>query len=464
MLGWDRTVVDFIVTLGAQALYFAIGWVFLVNKLFHDYAVASRAHTMGVQAVFSLTFSASCGLFQLIIFEITGALAKNSRWFLWKLNLALLLALVIGAIPAYQIYIMLGGIHRDFVKRRRLAFTATIWLVLFASFWQLGDYFPIERTMSVDPGWLSMTPLMSRIGVLGVTIMAILSGFGAVNSPYTTLFVFLRKIDRADVQATERKLSQLMDTIISKRKRIVTAQLRQKGAESVRPDAMCGHHQYIHICMLLRRRCCRGMSMHITMDVYADVAALKEETKHMEGFAQNLFLELEELYTEMDRIAYAQTWKGQYYNVLGYIFSGYCIYKVFMATINILFNRIGKTDPITYSLALLGPYIDVEIDVQTLSQQLSFIFVGIMILCSIRGLLIQLTKFFRASVSNVSPENMVLFLAQIMGMYFLSSVLLMRMSLPTEYREIISGVLSTIEFNFYHRWFDVIFLVSAILS
>jgi hypothetical protein len=77
MTWWDRTIVDFIVALGAQALYFAIGWVFLVNKLFHDYAVASRKHTMGVQAVFSLTFSASCGLFQLIIFEITGSLTKK---------------------------------------------------------------------------------------------------------------------------------------------------------------------------------------------------------------------------------------------------------------------------------------------------------------------------------------------------------------------------------------------------
>jgi hypothetical protein len=36
-----------------------------------------------------------------------------------------------------------------------------------------------------------------------------------------------------DVQATERKLSQLMDTLVSKRKRIVTAQIRQKGTETV---------------------------------------------------------------------------------------------------------------------------------------------------------------------------------------------------------------------------------------
>lgn len=73
-------------------------------------------------------------------------------------------------------------------------------------------------------------------------------------------------------------------------------------------------------------------------------------------------------------------------------------------------------------------------------------------------------QFFYKISSSKSSNIIVLVLAQIMGMYFCSSVLLMRMNMPSEYRVIITEVLGGLHFNFYHRWFDVIFLVSAITT
>uniref|UniRef100_A0A0K8RDP4 Putative golgi ph regulator a n=1 Tax=Ixodes ricinus TaxID=34613 RepID=A0A0K8RDP4_IXORI len=66
------------------------------------------------------------------------------------------------------------------------------------------------------------------------------------------------------------------------------------------------------------------------------------------------------------------------------------------------------------------------------SQHISFILVGIIVVPSIRGLLITLTKFFYAISSSKSSNIIVLALAQIMGMYFVSSVLLIRMNMPAE--------------------------------
>ncbi|KAJ2167050.1 Golgi pH regulator B [Coemansia sp. RSA 353] len=64
----------------------------------------------------------------------------------------------------------------------------------------------------------------------------------------------------------------------------------------------------------------------------------------------------------------------------------------------------------------------------------------------------------------VSPSNIVLLLAQIMGMYFVSCMLMMRMSLPPKYRPMISEVLQTTGFYFYKRWFDLIFLFAVVAS
>lgn len=59
---------------------------------------------------------------------------------------------------------------------------------------------------------------------------------------------------------------------------------------------------------------------------------------------------------------------------------------------------------------------------------------------------------------------MVLLMAQVMGMYFVSSVLMLRSNIPTQYRSIITDILKGIKFDFYTRWFDIIFLLSAMAS
>lgn len=98
--------------------------------------------------------------------------------------------------------------------------TVLVYLFYLYLFWKVGDPFPI---LSPKKGLLSIEQGVSRIGVIGVTVMALLSGFGAVNYPYSSMAYFMRPVSYTDVQSIERRLLQTMDMIVAKKKRIALA-------------------------------------------------------------------------------------------------------------------------------------------------------------------------------------------------------------------------------------------------
>ncbi|XP_037589630.1 Golgi pH regulator isoform X3 [Cebus imitator] len=413
-------LIDSSIMITSQILFFGFGWLFFMRQLFKDYEVRQYV----VQVIFSVTFAFSCTMFELIIFEILGVLNSSSRYFHWKMNLCVILLILVFMVPFYIGYFIVSNI-------------------------QLRDPFPI---LSPKHGILSIEQLISRVGVIGVTLMALLSGFGAVNCPYTYMSYFLRNVTDTDILALERRLLQTMDMIISKKKRMAMARrtLFQKGEVYNKPSGFWG--------MI------KSVATSAPGSEMPDLTLIQQEVDALEELSRQLFLETADLYATKERIEYSKTFKGKYFNFLGYFFSIYCVWKIFMATINIVFDRVGKTDPVTRGIEITVNYLGIQFDVKFWSQHISFILVGIIIVTSIRGLLITLTKFFYAISSSKSSNVIVLLLAQIMGMYFVSSVLLIRMSMPLEYRTIITEVLGELQFNFYHRWFDVIFLVSALSS
>eukprot|EP00116_Pleurobrachia_bachei_P001778 sb/3462040/ len=130
-----------------------------------------QIHQKGVQVLFAVTFTMSLSMFELIIFEIVGVMDLSSRLFHWKLNLYFALILLIVVLPMYMSYTLLNS--------------------------------------------------LSRVGVIGVTLMAILSGFGAVNCPYTYMDYFARIVTATDVNNLEKRMLQTLEMIGNKKRKLI---------------------------------------------------------------------------------------------------------------------------------------------------------------------------------------------------------------------------------------------------
>ena len=69
---------------------------------------------------------------------------------------------------------------------------------------------------------------------------------------------------------------------------------------------------------------------------------IKKEVAAFEEMGRQLFLEIVDLNRTVERIHYSKTFQGKYFNLLGYFFSIYCVWKIFISSVNIIFDRVGK--------------------------------------------------------------------------------------------------------------------------
>lgn len=213
---------DSLIIVISQIFFFIGGWVFFLRKLFKDYEVQQKT----VVVVFSFTFSLSCLMFELVTFEILDILESSSRRFHWQIVLIVTLVDVIVVLPyliSYYLTLIVGILPTN--SKFRFCCSLTLFLFYLYLFWKLGISFPISSPRHT---FLSIEPLIGRVGVVGVTIMALLSGFGAVNYPYTCMSLFIQPVSQVDIHGSEKRLMQTYNMVLAKKRRLCQAEMDKR--------------------------------------------------------------------------------------------------------------------------------------------------------------------------------------------------------------------------------------------
>jgi len=345
----------------------------------------------------------------------------------------------------------------------KAALGGAIALAIFSyTFWKLRWLAPKLPAASIPLRRFSMLEAVGRVGTLGVTLVAMLSGYGTVSVPFSYISLFIRPVDRAEIAAMETQLKAAAESISQKRKNIALLQQEVDVGLQAGIGGKGGARSYFgRILSVVVPRAGRNPRQLI--------ANLETEVSSLEALRDALTTDVVELRRERDRALVARTLFGHVQNLLGYVLSVYCLYRMFASTKALVVGEDTSSDPVSRTLGFVlrifsgGALI---LDVAAFSQYLTLTFIGFISITSLRGFMKHMQRFFSMmSVLAGNSTGFVLLLTELLGCYAVSTLLLIRRQLPEKYRAAVTDAIGgELEFDLYHRWFHALFLVSASAS
>ncbi len=170
----------------------------------------------------------------------------------------------------------------------------------------------------------------------------------------------------------------------------------------------------------------------------------------------------------------ASTAIGRVTNIVSYIFSCYCIYRIGATMINIVRKTLystsdsASTDPITNVIALFARHVYPSLNQAAWARQISFLLSGVILLASFNAVLQTFHLFARfwPGALQAARSSIALLISQIAGLYVISSALMLRNMMPKEVGGVISEALGTglLQPAWTEKWFDGWFVGSVVVT
>ena len=177
------------------------GFYLLGNWVLEDYITPKNSLEKpgpAIKTVFFLSVCTSLTLLELLGFEILNIFPKSLRWFYWQVCLIILMAVLILIVPFLQLRGLFFGRSKSSHFPKLLIFSFAFYLFCF---YKIGSIFPIIN-QSFPISTFSIQNGISRIGIVGVTLLALISGYGSVVGPAS--HIFIKNVSSEHVASAER--------------------------------------------------------------------------------------------------------------------------------------------------------------------------------------------------------------------------------------------------------------------
>lgn len=462
----------------------------------------------------AVTFATTIGLAtvlgELILAEIVDVVAADSRDAALRIVVPSLLFMLVVLIPFLEIQSVLAGSGLcSFQRSSRGKFPRWAWTLqtlgfgawLFV-FWSIGKAVPASNApgegiegllytraakikdaagLSLGSKWGDLDgwrPTMDalaracleRIGVIGISLMALLSGFASVSSPWHLLTDTTarrrRPVTDADIARKQTGLETTGELLMTKRHRLRSLQTKL-AATTTESNANAGSQGVVGKIV----GSLKGMGSGGGGGDAAEIKALQMEIAGLETMEANLSTSLGALKSRQAAEARAGTAMGNLLAIPAYIFSIYCIYRI-LATSLTSFRRLyypasasfSSSDPINRFLGLLAKHWDPKLDQTAWARQISFLLSGVILAASANAVVQTFQIFARwaPGLLHQAQANLALLIGQVSATYVISAGLLLRSNLPKDMGSAVGHALeSALEPTFVDRWFEGWFLLGS---
>ncbi|KAH7037911.1 Abscisic acid G-protein coupled receptor-domain-containing protein [Microdochium trichocladiopsis] len=427
---------------------------------------------------FATTVALATVLGELILCEISDLVDPYARGVALRFTVPTLLFLLVVLIPFLELQSIISGSGWSFQRTSKGRLPRVAWMIQFGlfglwlfGFWSLGSLVPLQSEImksgtskamasgSSDSSNGLARACLERIGVIGISLMALLSGFASVSSPWHAFGsrASRRPVTEADVARKQAGLDATNEMLVTKRHRL--RQLQRKAAEN--PAASNS-----------------GFLSKVVGNIRgggdaAEMRSLKMEIVGLEAMESNLAASLATLRARQVNTARARTTVGKLFLLPTYVFSIYCLYRIaatLLTTLRRLYypaSSFSSSDPINRLLGLLAKHWDPKLDQIAWARQISFLLSGVILAASANSVLQTFHLFARWTPGLLyqAQANLALLIGQISAIYVISAALLLRSNLPKEMGSAIGDALeSALEPGFVDRWFEGWFLLASVLT